>query len=340
VGVECGSTEELEFLRDRGAGRLPHPGGTLLEHLIRVGALLAEWGADEDLRAAGLCHACYGTDGFGQALLALSERPVLADLIGARAEWLVYVYGSCDRDAVYPALGRAGPVPFRDRFTGRTYPLPEEDARAFAELTAANELDVVRHNADLAARHGAALRRLFADARWRLSEPAAQAWTREPAAGAGSHRRPQVSTRVSISGLDHLVLTVTDLDRSIAFYQRVLGMRPVTFGDGRRALEFGTSKINLHLAGQEFAPHAARPLPGSADLCLVTSAPPERILAHLDAEHVPVELGPVPRTGASRPIISVYVRDPDDNLIELASYPAAAGSAGAAGAAAEGAWEA
>jgi catechol 2,3-dioxygenase-like lactoylglutathione lyase family enzyme len=285
---------------------------------MRVGALLAEWGADEDLQAAGLCHACYGTDGFPRALMALSERPALADLIGARAEWLVYTYGSCDRDAVYPALGRPGPVPFRDRFTGRTYPLPEEDARAFAELTAANELDVVRHNPDLAARHGAALRRLFAGARARLTVAAGRAWPQEPDAGAGA----QSPLPVSVSGLDHLVLTVTDPDRSIAFYQRVLGMRPVTFGAGRRALEFGASKINLHLAGQEIAPHAARPMPGSADLCLVTSAPPERVLAHLDAEHVPVEQGPVPRTGALGPITSVYVRDPDDNLIEIASYPA------------------
>jgi hypothetical protein len=117
--------------------------------------------------------------------MALSERPALADLIGARAEWLVYMYGSCDRDAVYPALGGPGPVPFRDRFTGRTYPLPEVDARAFAELTAANELDVIRHNADLAARHGAALRRLFAGARARLTEAAGQAWGHEPEAGAG-----------------------------------------------------------------------------------------------------------------------------------------------------------
>jgi hypothetical protein len=76
---------------------------------------------------------------------------------------------------------------------------------------------------------------------------------------------------VAISGLDHLVLTVADLDQTIGFYQRVLGMRPVSFGHGRRALQFGTSKINLHQAGQEITPHAARPVPGSADLCLVTT---------------------------------------------------------------------
>ena len=320
MGDECGTPQVLEFLLSRGAGRLPHPGGTLHEHLRRVGALLADWGADKDLQAAGLCHACYGTDGFGEALMPLSERPVLADLIGARAEWLVYVYGSCDRGAVYPALARPGPVPFRDRFTGRTYRLPAEDARAFAELTAANELDVVRYNPDLAARHGAALRRLFAGARARLTEAAAQAWSQEPGTEAGV--RPESPPPVGITGLDHLVLTVTDLDRSIGFYQRVLGMRPVTFGAGRRALVFGTSKINLHQAGREIAPHAARPTPGSADLCLITTAPPDQVLAHLEAELVAVEEGPVPRTGARGPITSVYVLDPDANLIEIASYPA------------------
>jgi catechol 2,3-dioxygenase-like lactoylglutathione lyase family enzyme len=126
---------------------------------------------------------------------------------------------------------------------------------------------------------------------------------------------------VAISRLDHLVLTVADLDETSGFYQRVLGMRPVTFGAGRRALEFGTSKINLHLAGREFAPHASRPVPGSADLCLITTTAPGQVLAHLSAQRVPVEDGPVPRTGALGPITSIYIRDPDGNLIEIASYP-------------------
>lgn len=125
-----------------------------------------------------------------------------------------------------------------------------------------------------------------------------------------------------ISHLDHLVLTVADIDRALGFYQRVLGMRPVAFGGGRRALEFGSSKINLHQAGHEISPHATRPVPGSADLCLITTAPPSQVLAHLDAERVPVEVGPVPRTGARGPVTSIYVRDPDGNLIEIASYPA------------------
>jgi catechol 2,3-dioxygenase-like lactoylglutathione lyase family enzyme len=127
-------------------------------------------------------------------------------------------------------------------------------------------------------------------------------------------------TSVRISGLDHLVLTVADVEETIAFYEHVLGMQAVTFGAGRRALEFGSSKINLHQAGSEFLPHAARPTPGSADLCFVTSTPLERVVAHLEARSVPVEEGPVLRTGASGPIISVYIRDPDGNLVEIASY--------------------
>jgi catechol 2,3-dioxygenase-like lactoylglutathione lyase family enzyme len=317
------SQEIQVFLRDRGAGQLPHPGGTLYEHLVRVAALLAEWGADQGLQVAGLCHACYGTAGYPHALLGLDERPVLAALVGGRAESLVYLYSSCDRAAVYPALKEPGPVPFRDRFTSLTHTPPEPDIRAFTELTAANELDVIRHNAALADRHGAALRQFFAGIRARLSDAAWQAWSQQPGpdpAGQPGPERPMPP--VTITRLDHLVLTVTDLGQTAGFYQRVLGMRPVTFGAGRRALEFGASKINLHQAGQEITPHAARPAPGSADLCLITTAPPGQVLAHLDALGVPVEDGPVPRTGARGPITSIYIRDPDGNLIEIASYPA------------------
>ncbi len=128
--------------------------------------------------------------------------------------------------------------------------------------------------------------------------------------------------QISIDNLDHFVLTVADLDQAVGFYERVLGMRPVTFGAGRRALVFGASKINLHLAGQEIEPHAARPTPGSADVCLITTTRPGQLMAHLGAHGVTAELGPVPRTGARGPITSIYVRDPDGNLIEIAGYPA------------------
>ena len=123
-----------------------------------------------------------------------------------------------------------------------------------------------------------------------------------------------------ISRLDHLVLTVADLDRTLAFYTTVLGMTEVTFGGGRKALAFGDQKINLHAAGRELEPKAARPTPGSADLCFVLAGPLADFLAHLATLQVPVELGPVPRTGALGPITSVYFRDPDQNLIEVASY--------------------
>jgi catechol 2,3-dioxygenase-like lactoylglutathione lyase family enzyme len=125
---------------------------------------------------------------------------------------------------------------------------------------------------------------------------------------------------VVIDRIDHLVLTVADLDLTVDFYVRVLGMQPVTFGAGRRALRFGPHKLNLHQAGHELEPKARRPTPGSVDVCLVTTTPPARLMAHLRACQVPVEEGPVARTGATGPITSVYVRDPDGNLIEVSTY--------------------
>jgi catechol 2,3-dioxygenase-like lactoylglutathione lyase family enzyme len=121
-----------------------------------------------------------------------------------------------------------------------------------------------------------------------------------------------------IKSLDHLVLTVADIDRTIAFYTTVLGMREVQFGDGRIALQFGTQKINLHLSGKEFAPHACRPGPGSADLCFLIDTDLDTTMQHLDAHNIPIELGPVMRTGAMGDIESLYIRDPDGNLLELA----------------------
>jgi len=163
-----------QFLLSRGSAELPHPGGTLYEHLRRVAARLEDWGAPPAVQIAGLCHASYGTDGFSPTLLDLSERATLVKWIGARAESLVYLYCSCDRAAVYPSLiGRAS-VPFRDRFTGLTHTPSDEDLHAFVEITAANELDVVGHNAELAVVYGATLFRLFSEIRAWLS-PAAWA---------------------------------------------------------------------------------------------------------------------------------------------------------------------
>lgn len=305
--------EVEDFLRVRGADRMPHPGGTLLEHLRRVARVLATWGAEPAVQLAGLCHAAYGTDGFDGSLLDSTERGLLAALIGDRAEALVHLYASCDRATVYPRLGTGLPMVFRDRFTGREHTPPEADVRALVEITASNELDVLAHDPGLAERHGPALYRLFARSHELLS---CAAWN----ACAQQLARYAPEPGITISGLDHLVLTVADVERTIAFYHRVLGMHTVTFGEGRHALAFGSSKINLHRSGHELLPHAARPTPGSADLCLVTETPQEQVLAHLAACGVPVEEGAVPRTGALGPILSTYLRDPDGNLIEISTY--------------------
>ena len=127
---------------------------------------------------------------------------------------------------------------------------------------------------------------------------------------------------MKIDALDHLVLTVANIDASCAFYERVLGMRTITFGQGRKALAFGVQKINLHQQGHEFEPKAERPTPGSADLCFLTGSPLAQVIDHLQACGVPVLEGPVSRTGARGPIMSVYFRDPDRNLIEVSNYPA------------------
>ena len=124
---------------------------------------------------------------------------------------------------------------------------------------------------------------------------------------------------MKIDSLDHLVLTVRDIDATVAFYQRVLGMEAVTFGAGRRALSFGRQKFNLHPADAPLKPHAVTPMPGSADLCLLTSTPIPDVVAHLGQVGVTIEEGPVPRTGATGPILSVYFRDPDGNLIEVSN---------------------
>lgn len=126
---------------------------------------------------------------------------------------------------------------------------------------------------------------------------------------------------IDIDRLDHAVLTVRDVDATCRFYERVLGMRVVTFGEGRTALCFGRQKFNLHQAGREFEPKAAAPTPGSADFCLITTTSMTGVLAHLEACGVDVLEGPVDRTGASGPIRSVYFRDPDDNLVEVSVYP-------------------
>ena len=123
-----------------------------------------------------------------------------------------------------------------------------------------------------------------------------------------------------IDRIDHLVLTVKNIDESCEFYSRVLEMNIVTFGEGRKALSFGQQKINLHQSGNEFEPKAYRPTPGSADLCLITKVPIDEVINHLESVGVHILEGPVMRTGATGPILSVYFRDPDENLIEVSVY--------------------
>ena len=125
---------------------------------------------------------------------------------------------------------------------------------------------------------------------------------------------------IAIDRIDHIVITAFDVERTIDFYTRVMGMKAITFGQGRRALEFGRQKINLHQAGREFEPKALKPVPGSLDLCFVTVTPLTDVAAHLKANGVAIAEGPVPKTGALGPMQSIYFRDPDGNLIEVSNY--------------------
>jgi catechol 2,3-dioxygenase-like lactoylglutathione lyase family enzyme len=121
-----------------------------------------------------------------------------------------------------------------------------------------------------------------------------------------------------IARIDHIVLTVRDIERAVVFYTRVLNMEAVSFAGGRRALRFGNQKINLQTLGMETRNYAGI---GSGDLCLITEWPPEAVVAHLQAEGVEIVEGPVEKSGALGPIVSVYFNDPDGNLVEVSSYP-------------------
>jgi len=126
---------------------------------------------------------------------------------------------------------------------------------------------------------------------------------------------------IAIDRIDHIVLTVFDIDRTIDFYSRVLGMEPVTFAGGRRGLSFGRQKLNLHQAGREYEPKALRPAPGAIDLCFIAATPLGQVIESLKAEKVAIIQGPVAKTGALGSMQSVYFRDPDGNLLEVSNYP-------------------
>jgi hypothetical protein len=148
------------WLRRRGAEAIPHPGGTLYAHLSRVHDQLGALGLDGDLRLAGLAHAAYGTDGFDVALLGHTDRAPLQDLIGGRAEGLVYRYGACDRRRTWQSLRDRGAV--WNRFTGEAETPDATELRAFVDLTIVNELDVMEQDPTVADRYGDYFRLLFA----------------------------------------------------------------------------------------------------------------------------------------------------------------------------------
>jgi catechol 2,3-dioxygenase-like lactoylglutathione lyase family enzyme len=125
---------------------------------------------------------------------------------------------------------------------------------------------------------------------------------------------------MKLDGLDHIVLTVRNIETTCKFYSDVLGMEIITFENGRKTLSFGSQKINLHEAGKEFEPKAYRPTPGSADLCFTTTAAIDEVVKRLELSKVRILEGPVKRTGALGPMMSVYFRDPDLNLIEVSNY--------------------
>ena len=125
---------------------------------------------------------------------------------------------------------------------------------------------------------------------------------------------------IVIDRIDHVVLTAHDVDRTIEFYSRVLGMEPITFAGGRRGLSFGRQKINLHQSGREYEPKALKPVPGALDLCFITETPLEEVIAELRANDIAIAEGPVEKTGALGAMMSVYFRDPDGNLIEVSNY--------------------
>jgi len=119
--------------------------------------------------------------------------------------------------------------------------------------------------------------------------------------------------------LDHIVLTVRDIARTVSFYTEVLGMQARTFGEGRTALHFGDQKLNLHPADRVLDPNVRHATPGSADVCFIVDEPLEHWMRHVGRHHVPIILGPVTRTGALGELRSIYLYDPDENLVELSN---------------------
>lgn len=253
------TAQALTLLRELGADALDHPGGTLLAHLSRVQDQLAVWGARPALQLAGLCHAFYGTDGFTTALLPLDRRAELAAVIGAEAEAIVYFYASCDRTASYPTFADPDAA-FRDRFTGRTFTPDRRLRQDFAELSAANELDIARIDPAFREAWGAGLLTLFTRLRPLLSRPA---WkdcrtvlTTSPspagtASGNGDAPRPWTVAVLGPGGVGgllaavlsragHRVICVAGETTALALRQDGIRVRSGQFGDFTATVEADT----------------------------------------------------------------------------------------------------
>ncbi|WP_102348896.1 VOC family protein [Bacillus sp. Marseille-P3661] len=124
-----------------------------------------------------------------------------------------------------------------------------------------------------------------------------------------------------IDRIDHIVLTVKDVERTVDFYSNVLGMEVQVYGGKWKTMAFGQQRINLHELGSEVPIRAQNPTPGSADICLIASTPIEEVIQHVKAKGVEIEEGPIMRAGALGQLESIYFRDPDNNLVEVSNYP-------------------
>lgn len=168
--------EQFEKLKALGAGDFQHLNGSLESHLKGTEAILESWGASDVLRLAGLFHAAYGTAGFDETMVSLAQRQEIARVIGEEAEALVYLYCSCDRDAVFAQFPSDEPIRFHDRFSGSTFELDSELCRLFCELTVANELELVHASDSFKQKYGKELAELFQSIDSFLSMEAKQAY--------------------------------------------------------------------------------------------------------------------------------------------------------------------
>ncbi|EII3281987.1 DUF6817 domain-containing protein [Vibrio alginolyticus] len=153
--------DKFEILQELGAGDFQHLNGSLEAHLKGTQEVLMNWGSSELLQVAGLFHAAYGTAGFDENMVSLSQRQEIARIIGSDEEALVYLYCSCDRDYVLPQFGKAPEIQFKDRFTGSTFKLDSAMVKLFCELTVANELELVFSSDEFKLKYGAELFELF-----------------------------------------------------------------------------------------------------------------------------------------------------------------------------------